>query len=103
MAAEADYGFVIWNGKSLGSHRHAIDLLNRGKWVVLSLAPSKEFIALKGPSDLGKLFGKLSEPVYGNILEENPFRRDPATVWTECVGFLDATPHNRPITTCSQD
>jgi hypothetical protein len=55
MAAEADYGFVVWNGESAGSISNVVELLKRAKPVLLYLATVKRFFALKSAKDLRHL------------------------------------------------
>jgi hypothetical protein len=38
MAAQADYGFVLWDGKSPGSVNNILEMIKNGKMVVVYLA-----------------------------------------------------------------
>jgi hypothetical protein len=55
MAEDADYGLVLWDGKSVGSINNVLELLKRGKIAVVYLSPKQEFATLKQPEDLTKL------------------------------------------------
>jgi len=52
MANISDYGFVIWDGKSLGTYNNAAEMLRQGKHVLLYLYSTKEFLTLKVLGDL---------------------------------------------------
>ena len=55
MAAEADYGFVLWDGKSAGSINNVFELLKREKTVVVYLSKKKEFKKISNPQDIKNL------------------------------------------------
>lgn len=55
MADEADYGFVLWDGKSAGSITNVLELLKRNKSVVVYLSKSKEFKNVKNAEQLNSL------------------------------------------------
>jgi hypothetical protein len=46
MAKNADYGFVLWDGKSPGSIENVITLLKGGKSALVYYSPDKEFTEL---------------------------------------------------------
>jgi hypothetical protein len=58
MAEEADYGFVLWDGKSVGSINNVLALLKRGKMVVVYVSPRQAFWTVKGPADVEVLIGE---------------------------------------------
>ena len=71
MVLDADYGFMIWNGKSRGTLNNIISLAEEGTNVLIYLTPHKRFYHLKTPDevknfialfneDVNKLFKKLS-------------------------------------------
>jgi hypothetical protein len=47
MADNADYGFMIWNGKSRGTLNNLLNLTSRGKPTLLFLTVFKEFHNIK--------------------------------------------------------
>lgn len=51
MADEASVGFMIWDGKSLGTLMNAFRLLCQRKTVVIYATRGKEFFELKGEAD----------------------------------------------------
>ncbi len=55
MASEADYGFVLWDGKSVGSINNVLELMKFGKPVVVYFGPEKIFHSLKQADDVQKL------------------------------------------------
>ncbi|MHA1546040.1 MAG: hypothetical protein ACTSUY_06410 [Alphaproteobacteria bacterium] len=55
MAAKADFGFVLWDGKSAGSINNVFELLKREKAVVVYLSPRKEFTNVSKPQDIENL------------------------------------------------
>jgi len=58
MSNHADYGFMLWDGKSKGTLNNIINLLQCSKYVLVYFSPSKEFFTLKRPSDLENLLQK---------------------------------------------
>ena len=51
MAEEGFIGFMLWDGKSRGTLANVLRLMERGKKVVVYLAPSKQFTTLRNMSD----------------------------------------------------
>lgn len=58
MSEQADYGFMLWDGKSKGTLNNVINLLQRNKCVLVYFSPNKEFFTLKSSSDLENLLQK---------------------------------------------
>lgn len=58
MAHQADYGLVLWDGKSTGSIRNVFEMVNQSKSVVLYLSPSKEFLNLRTNDDIESLLSR---------------------------------------------
>ncbi len=58
MAAEADFGFVLWDGNSAGSINNVFELLKRGKQIVVYLAPEKKFFTILSLNDAKEFLGK---------------------------------------------
>lgn len=52
MAKSADYGFMIWNGKSKGTRSNILDLLSQGKPVTVMI--KDKIIFLRSLSDINK-------------------------------------------------
>lgn len=55
MAKEADYGFMIWNGKSKGTFNNIINLIKLNKKVLVYLTSSRQFYTVNSMEDLGEL------------------------------------------------
>ena len=55
MSDEADYGFMIWDGKSKGTLNNIINLLERKKLVLVYFYPKRKFFSLKSNNDLTEL------------------------------------------------
>lgn len=55
MSNEADYGFMIWDGKSKGTLNNIINLIERKKPVLVYFSPKREFFTLKSSSALTEL------------------------------------------------
>ena len=58
MAEDADYGLVLWDGKSVGSINNILELAKRGKKVVVYLSIDQQFITLKVPADVSAMIDK---------------------------------------------
>ncbi len=58
MGAEADYGLMLWDGKSRGTFANIRDLIGRQKPVVVYFAPSKSFLTLRRQDELNELLGR---------------------------------------------
>jgi len=67
MAGEADYGLVLWYGKSPGSISNVIEMLKGNKRVVVYLSPEKQFYAVAHLEDASKLLEKCDEEVFDVI------------------------------------
>lgn len=55
MARDADYGLMIWNGKSKGTFNNIINLVKLNKTVLLYLIPNKQFYKVENISDIERL------------------------------------------------
>lgn len=67
MAAEADYGFVLWDGKSAGSISNVFELLKRNKKAVVYFAPEKRFFTVSSLNDANMLLGKCDIEAFDSI------------------------------------
>ena len=52
MADAAEYGLMLWDGKSKGTINNVVNLSREGKPVVVYIAPKKQFITVKAFDDL---------------------------------------------------
>ena len=57
MAKIADYGFVLWDGKSPGSYENVMELLKRNKKALVYFSPQKAFVNISTLDDAQKLLG----------------------------------------------
>lgn len=55
MAAEADYGLMIWDSRSTGTLSNVLELLNQKKYSVVFIRDKKQFIVVKSPDQLSEL------------------------------------------------
>ncbi len=55
MSEEATYGFVMWDGRSIGSLNNILNLLRQKKKVLVYFSPSKEFHTIKTRRELATL------------------------------------------------
>jgi len=62
MSDQADYGFMLWDGKSKGTLNNIINLLQCNKHVLVYFSPNKEFFTLKNSYDLDNLLHKCDLP-----------------------------------------
>ncbi len=75
MASEADYGFVLWDGKSSGSMNNVLELMKNGKLVVVYFGPDKAFYNLKGVSDVKDLLQRCDISDYRSMNDKIHFDR----------------------------
>lgn len=61
MAEDCDYGFMVWDTKSTGTLSNAIELLKREKSSLIYINKAKEFLKIKGSTDLEILITYMSE------------------------------------------
>lgn len=69
MSDEADYGFMVWDGESQGTVNNVLNLLERGKKVVVYLSPEREFITLRNPVDTTELLKRV-DPELADVLDK---------------------------------
>lgn len=77
MAEDADYGFMIWDGKSRGTLNDAIMLTNQGKSVLIYFMPQKKFFSFKSSDTLNGFISSCGEEaikVYNALREKQENR-----------------------------
>lgn len=67
MAREADFGLMLWDGKSPGTIVNVARMVSVSKPVALFLSPHKLFITLKERADLEKLLGSASPEIAAKL------------------------------------
>jgi hypothetical protein len=58
MVDEADYGLMLWDGKSRGTLRSIVDLVRHKKPVVVYIASTKSFCTLRQSDDLADVLSQ---------------------------------------------
>lgn len=89
MAAEADYGFVMWDGKSAGSINNVLELIKRGKYVVVFLSANKEFFTVKYVDDITHLLQLCDSGNYLSIARKTNLRRTMAEIGHSTQGAFN--------------
>lgn len=67
MARLADFGFVLWDGKSIGSIANVLELLYAGKKVVVYYGPGKKFYSVHTENELMSLLQKCDPETLATI------------------------------------
>jgi hypothetical protein len=75
MADEADYGFVLWDGKSAGSINNVLEMMKNGKPVIIYFAPDKSFYTLKQADDIKQLVARCDARDYREMDDKLHFDR----------------------------
>ena len=63
MAKTADYGFMIWNGKSKGTFNNIVNLIKHNKKVLLYFVPEKKFYTINALSDITDFIDKCDDEI----------------------------------------
>jgi len=58
MADTAEYGLMLWDGKSKGTINNVVNLSRDGKPVVVYVAPTKRFVTVKTFDEIGGLLAQ---------------------------------------------
>jgi len=58
VVEEADYGLMLWDGRSRGTLTSIIPLVRQGKPVVVYIAPDKSFRTLRQSDHLAEMLGR---------------------------------------------
>ncbi len=67
MAARADYGLILWDGKSAGSINNVFELLKRDKTAIVYFSPEKSFCDIKQLQDAQNLLDRCDEESIDSI------------------------------------
>ena len=70
MAFDADYGFMIWNGKSRGTYNNIVNLVEQGKTSLVFLTIIHRFFVVKSKKDLGEITSLVSNPCSNESYEQ---------------------------------
>lgn len=63
MAEDADYGFMIWNGKSKGTLNNTVNLIGKNKITLVYFIPEKKYYTISNFNDLDDLIKKCDDNV----------------------------------------
>ena len=88
MASKADYGFVLWDGKSAGSINNVFELLKHGKQAVVYFSPEKEFHTISHLNDAKILLKKCDPATVDSISKKIRLRKSIADVQSAAQGNL---------------
>lgn len=80
MAKEADYGFMIWNGKSKGTLNNIINLTLLDKKVLVCYTPDKEFHVLKSIDAVKALISKNDDIIVNEFFIEQLSKNNEITL-----------------------
>lgn len=67
MVREADYGLMLWDGRSRGTLRSIVDLVRHGKSAVVYVAPVKSFWTLRQSNDLAEMLRQVDPAALDRI------------------------------------
>lgn len=70
MAFDADYGFMIWNGKSRGTYNNIVNLVEQGKKSLVFLTILQKFIVVNSKDDLKEITSIISKPCNNEMYEQ---------------------------------
>ena len=88
MARQADFGFMIWDGKSAGTILNVLRLVRAGKKAVLFNIQENQFIHFKTANDWGDFISQCSEE-FRNHLRERATPDEWPSNRQEQTSFLD--------------
>lgn len=67
MVEQADYGLMLWDGRSRGTLRSIVDLVRRGKPVIAYVAPASSFYTLRESDDIADMLSHVDPAVLQGI------------------------------------
>ncbi|MGH6697509.1 hypothetical protein [Sphingopyxis sp.] len=67
MARDADFGLVLWDGKSPGSISNVLEMLKIDKKVVVYFGPEKQFYTISNGDDVQRLIEKCEPDALSEI------------------------------------
>ncbi len=70
MVKEADYGLMLWDGRSRGTLTSIVHLVRQGKPVVVYIAPDRSFYTLRESNQLAEMVGRFDPTVLHRIDRE---------------------------------
>ena len=70
MASNADYGLMIWDGRSAGTISNVMELLKRGKKALVYLSPKRSFFTIVSLNDADELLANCSSADLKKIVKK---------------------------------
>ena len=70
MVEEADYGLMLWDGRSRGTLTNIVHLVREGKPVVVYIAPDRSFYTLRRCDHLAEMIGRFDPAALRRIDSE---------------------------------
>lgn len=70
MADAAEYGLMLWDGKSKGTINNVLNLSRNNKLVVVYVAPAKSFQTVRSAEDFKNLLTKGDASSVGKLVQE---------------------------------
>ena len=67
MSEAADYGLMLWDGRSRGTLTSVVHLVRQGKPVVVYVAPEHSFYTLRQSSQLGEMLNRFDPSALARI------------------------------------
>ena len=80
MAVKADFGFILWNGKSKGSLNNVFELLKQNKKAKLYFTPRKQFFDIDKTADAEALLQCCQPKTSRSFYHSNHLRRQMETL-----------------------
>lgn len=74
MAKDADYGFMIWNGRSKGTLNNIISLLELNKKLLLFFIPTSDFYTISDYTEFNKIINCCDEKT--NVMYKKLFNQN---------------------------
>lgn len=68
MADAAEYGLMVWDGKSMGTITNVVNLCHEGKPVLVYVAPKKRFLTVKTFDDLAGVLAEGESESVGRVV-----------------------------------
>ena len=70
MADAAEYGLMLWDGKSKGTINNVVNLLRRHRPVVVYVAPTRDFDTVRTLADLRTVLSKGDRKYVDRLINE---------------------------------
>ncbi len=67
MAEIADFGLVLWDGKSAGSVENIFEIIQNGKKAIVYYSPEKSFYKVLEREDIDSLLNKCDKDIFANL------------------------------------